>query len=165
MKRLLLFISTLLCVNVLLAEVAVGSVFTVNEIKYQVTNQIGVKEVAVIQGTSVTSSGVLVIPEAVTYEGVIYSVTSIGVGAFQYRTDLTSVIIPNSVTKIGKYAFSGCTNLTSVTIGSGIQTIDSYAFNKCSNLTTVTCYATNAPSIITSNTFKNTLDNNTETIL
>lgn len=161
MKRLLLFISTLLCVNVLLAEVAVGSIFAVNEIKYQVTNQIGVKKVAVIQGAGVTSSGVLVIPEAVTYEGAIYSVTSIEKYAFSGRTDLTSVIIPNSVTIIKQFAFSGCTNLTSVTIGSGIQTIEKYAFNKCSNLTTVTCYATNAPSIITSNTFLNTPSNKT----
>ncbi len=156
MKRTLFFICTLLCVNVLLAEVGVGSVFTVNEIKYKVTNQVGVKEVAVIQGAGVTSSGVLVIPEAVTYEGAIYSVTSIESYAFQYRTDLTSVIIPNSVTIIKQFAFANCTSLTSVTIGSGIQTIEKYAFNKCSNLTTVTCYATNAPSIITSNTFLNT---------
>lgn len=144
-----------------MAEVGVGNIFTVNEIKYKVTNQVGVKEVAVVQGAGVTSSGVLVIPEAVTYEGAIYSVTSIESYAFQYRTDLTSVIIPNSVTIIKQFAFANCTSLTSVTIGSGIQTIEKYAFNKCSNLTTVTCYATNAPSIITSNTFLNTPSNKT----
>ncbi len=161
MKKILFFVCTLLCVNVLLAEVGVGNIFTVNEIKYKVTNQVGVKEVAVVQGAGVTSSGVLVIPEAVTYEGAIYSVTSIESYAFQYRTDLTSVIIPNSVTIIKQFAFANCTSLTSVTIGSGIQTIEKYAFNKCSNLTTVTCYATNAPSIITSNTFLNTPSNKT----
>ena len=162
MKRTLFFICTLLCVNVLLAEVGVGSVFTVNGISYEVTTQIGVKEVEVTQATTgFTASGVLVIPEAVTYEGVIYSVTSIGKYAFDSKTEITSVIIPNSVTIIKQFAFSKCTNLTSVTIGSGIQTIEKYAFNRCTNLTSVTCYATNAPSIITGNTFASTPSNKT----
>lgn len=45
------------------------------------------------------------------------SVTSIGVGAFQYCRGLTSLTIPSSVTSIGDYAFSGCSGLTSVTVG------------------------------------------------
>ena len=44
------------------------------------------------------------------------SVTSIGDGAFDYCTSLTSVTIPNSVTSIGDDAFYSCTNLTSITI-------------------------------------------------
>ena len=45
-------------------------------------------------------SGEIVIPESVEHEGTAYSVTSIGNGAFQYCTGLTSVTIPNSVTSI-----------------------------------------------------------------
>jgi hypothetical protein len=41
------------------------------------------------------------------------SVTSIGVGAFEF-SDLTSVTIGNSITSIGNYAFYGCTGLTEV---------------------------------------------------
>lgn len=55
----------------------------------------------------------VIIPESVTYtyNGVTYSVTSIGSGAFQDYRSLEYITIPNSVTSIGDYAFSGCTRL------------------------------------------------------
>lgn len=50
-------------------------------------------------------SGNVVIPESVTYNGMTYSVKSIGHDAFRECSRLTSVIIPNSITTIGEYAF------------------------------------------------------------
>lgn len=41
---------------------------------------------------------------------------SIGYGAFQSKTQLKSITIPDTVKFIGGYAFSGCTKLTSITI-------------------------------------------------
>ena len=61
-------------------------------------------------------SGSVVIPEKFTYEGVEYSVTSIGISAFSFCTGLTSLTIPNSVTSIENGAFFGCSGLTSVHI-------------------------------------------------
>ena len=53
-------------------------------------------------------SGDIVIPETVNYEGISYSVTSIGSGTFFNCYELTSITIPNSVTSIGYRAFTGC---------------------------------------------------------
>jgi hypothetical protein len=65
------------------------------------------------------------------------SVTSIGYAAFYYCTSLTNVTIPNSVTSIGYAAFSSCTSLTSVTIPNSVTSIGSDAFNYCTRLTGV----------------------------
>ena len=45
-------------------------------------------------------SGDVVIPETVTYNGITYSVTSLGEGCFCYCSSLTAITIPNSVTSI-----------------------------------------------------------------
>ena len=55
-------------------------------------------------------------------------VTSIGYKAFENRTSLTSVTIPDSLTDIGFQAFHNCTSLKSVTIPASVTTIDNYAF-------------------------------------
>ena len=88
----------------------------------------------------------VIIPEAVTYNGITYSVTTIGGYAFynynyNYNYNcisLTSVTIPNSVTSIGDYAFEGCTGLTSVTIPNSVTTIGTDAFYGCTGLTSIT---------------------------
>ena len=74
------------------------------------------------------------IPASVTYNEVVYSVTSIGDYAFNRCTDLTSVTIPNSVTSIGSWAFGGCSGLTSVTIPNSVTSIGDRAFEGCSSL-------------------------------
>ena len=83
-------------------------------------------------------SGMIVIPESITFKNSIYSVTSIGVNAFYECSSLTSVTIPTSVTSIGKRAFLSCSNLTSVTISNSVTSIGSGAFYGCSSLTSVT---------------------------
>ena len=83
-------------------------------------------------------SGYVTIPEKFTYEGVEYSVTSIGNYAFWECTGLTSLTIPNSVTTIGIEAFLDCTGLTSLTIPNSVTSIGSYVFASCSRLTSIT---------------------------
>ncbi len=101
------------------------------------------------------------IPATVTYNGITYTVTSIGdyafygctgltevtilntvtsIGdrAFEYCTSLTSVTIPTSITSIGWHAFYGCTGLTSITIPNSITSIGWYAFYGCTGLTSIT---------------------------
>ena len=83
-----------------------------------------------ISGTTATVTygekeylGDIVIPESITFENSIYSVTSIGADAFNDCTYLTSVTLPNSVTSIGNQAFNCCTYPTSVTIPNSVTTV------------------------------------------
>ncbi len=66
----------------------------------------------------------VVIPESVTYNGITYSVTSIGNEAFR-QCGLTSITIPNSVTSIGEWAFIWCGGLTSIIVEEGNACYDS----------------------------------------
>lgn len=83
-------------------------------------------------------SGSVIIPSIITYNGVTYSVSSIGDSAFENCTGLTSVTIPNSVATIGEYAFEYCTGLLSVTIPNSVAEIGNGAFKGCIGLTSVT---------------------------
>lgn len=80
----------------------------------------------------------LTIPSTVDYNGITYSVTSIGALAFiQKENDpktIKSVAIPNSVTSIGSNAFKGCSGLTSVFIPSSVTFIYRDVFEGCSRL-------------------------------
>ena len=89
---------------------------------------------SVISGDDANYFGDLVIPTHVTYDGTIYSVTSIEKDAFLRNSAIISVKIPNSVTSIGESAFEACTGLTSITIPNSVTEIGSAAFEGCTNL-------------------------------
>lgn len=76
-------------------------------------------------------SGIVVIPEEVTYNSTTYKVTSINYGAFRDSKDLTSISIPNSVTTIWDDAFQGCTSLVSVNIPNSVTTMGGGVFQNC----------------------------------
>ena len=78
---------------------------------------------------STAAKGKIIIPN---------SVTSIGDGAFDDCTSITSITIGNSVTSIGKWAFNGCTSLTSITIPNSVTRIGYSAFDGCSSITSIT---------------------------
>lgn len=88
-------------------------------------------------------TGSMTIPSTVSYNGITYSVTSIGDAAFIGCSDLTSVTIPNSVTSIGGSAFKDCTGLPSITIHESVTFIGHSAFFRCTNLSTLNYNAMN----------------------
>ena len=90
-------------------------------------------------------TGSVTIPETIKHQGVTYSVTEIGLMAFNNCTGLTSVTIPKSVKAIGNHAFAECSSLTSITMPNGVTSIGDDAFKNCSGLTEVTI-----PSSVTS---------------
>jgi hypothetical protein len=61
-------------------------------------------------------SGIVNIPETVTFMNRTRKVTSIRSFTFYYSRDITSITIPSSVTFIGKSSFEKCSKLTSVHI-------------------------------------------------
>ncbi len=83
-------------------------------------------------------SGDVIIPETVSYNGTVYSVTAIGSFTFDNCTELTSVTIPESVTAIDMYAFWGCSGLTEITIPNSVTAIGLCTFYRCTGLTSVT---------------------------
>lgn len=78
--------------------------------------------------------GDIVIPSTVKYDGINYTVNSIGPGAFSYCNNLQSVVIPTSVREIGASAFSYCKNLQSIVVPSSVTGIGSSAFQGCTAL-------------------------------
>ena len=93
MKKIIFFLCTLLCLNVLFAQ----TTFTIGDLTYEVT---GTNEVEV-HDCDISGIGEIEIPSIVNN----YSVTSIGESAFKDCSSLTSVTIPNSVTFIESGAF------------------------------------------------------------
>ena len=87
----------------------------------------------IVTGIGTCTDANLVIPN--TYDGLL--VKEIGKDAFEYCSNLISVVIGDSVEMIGNYAFGHCYNLLSIVIGDSVQTIDMFAFQACYKLVEV----------------------------
>jgi len=82
-----------------------------------------------------TTVGTITIPSTVSYDGVTYTVTSLGNGAFVMCTKLTGVSLPSTLVTIKDSAFYQCTSLTSMVIPEGVTTIGQCLLYKCTSLT------------------------------
>ena len=102
--------------------------FAVDGIYYNITSSADLTVSVTYRGSYSSSysneySGVVVIPDSVTYKGKTYSVTSIRDEAFYGCSGLTSITIPKSVTSIGNYAFEYCNFLREVVLEDGGYTL------------------------------------------
>ncbi len=82
----------------------------------------------------VGAGGVVTIPS--TLDG--YLVYEIGACTFMNRTDITSVVLPDTLGWIGDGAFAGCTGLNAMPTSASLVQIGAYAFYACDGLTSVT---------------------------
>lgn len=132
------FISLLVALSITLTFLPMGAVaatkITKGNLKYIVN----------ADGKSVTVSGTsgkptqLNIESSISDNGTNYTVTKIGMWAFNKCNSLTEVTIPNTVIEIDYQAFYYCPNLKKVTIHEGVKTIGQTAFIGCTQLTSIT---------------------------
>lgn len=107
--------------------------FVVKNIYY---NIISPNEVAVTRSES-EYSGIVRIPEQVTYGNNSYAVTEVEQSAFAVFTKLTEVVLPNTIKKIGDNAFASCFSLKKFNIPNSVEYIGASAFNHCEALDTI----------------------------
>ena len=132
LKSMLMTIAVLLCSTTVSAHN-----FEVDGIYYNITSNEDLTVEVTYKGSS-NYSGSVEIPEYVVYNNCTYSVTSVGKGAFEDCSGLTSITIPNSVTSIGEAAFYNCSGLTSITIPNSVTSIGGTAFYNCLGFTSIT---------------------------
>ena len=96
-------------------------------------------ELSLYEASLVTSlKNISIANDIVSFDELKYfeNLSDIGT-AFQSRTNLSSIALPNSVTAIGTKAFYGCKALTSIQLPDSLESIGEYAFQNCSALTSI----------------------------
>ncbi len=127
-RMLAMMLFSMIVFNVSAHDIAVANADGVT-IYYNYTNNGKELEVAKSPGYY---KGNVVIPDEVTYMNITRKVTGIGVYAFEYCSDLTSITIPSNVTNIGFFAFYFCDGLKKVIVKDiaawcGINFSDNYS--------------------------------------
>lgn len=95
----------------------------------------------------------LVLPETVEYNGVTYTVTSIGKGAFARKNGLNSIVIPNTVVLIAESAFASNWGLASIEIPASVVEIGTRAFEWAGNIAEVKFAANSQLKILGTSAF------------
>ena len=101
MKKIFLLITLLLCIHTAWGEVEIDGIF------YELctaNNTATVTYEGMNPGEYDEYTGNIVIPEKVTVDGTVYSVTSLGDWCFYYCMSLTSITIPSSVTSSSHFS-------------------------------------------------------------
>ena len=128
-------LTTLLLVAMTTAT-ALAYDFEVDNVYYKILTDSTV-EVTYNNGNNNSYSGQVSIPETVTNDGAVYTVTRIGGSAFYKNYNLTAVELPNTITRIGADAFYDCRSLKTINIPNSVTYISDRAFYYCMGLTRI----------------------------
>lgn len=121
------FLSLTLCIILAVAVLPVAQAAEYGDFEYQ-ANSVGTY---VITGYNNYKNDYVAIPD--TINGI--KVTAVGKGAFQNKSNITTVKFPETLTAIASSAFYGCKNLSSVILSDSVTSIGSKAFSMCTSLT------------------------------
>lgn len=81
--------------------------------------------------------GKYTIPEFIQDSGVTYTVTEIGLSAFESCRDVTAVTLPPSIKEISERGFA-YTGITTITLPDGLEKVGNSAFGGCKSLSSIT---------------------------
>ena len=82
-------------------------------------------------------SGTVTVPQALSYNGTGYSVTTIDEFAFRECSGLMGVVLPSGLDSIGRYAFMNCARLTEIEIPNTVSKMGNAVFQGCSNVKSI----------------------------
>ena len=144
MNRVAIFLLLIFCISIAQAkDVLIDGIYYAlypDELKATVVND-GNKSDDNGSGYEISE---LLIPETIVYEGITYTVKSIGDYAFCNTKCLKSITLSDSITKIGMRAFAQCDSLQSITIPKNVVMVGSYAFEASYALQTIDVDAENS---------------------
>lgn len=78
----------------------------------------------------------IVIPDSVSHEGVVYTVTSIPDNGFKYSA-ASRITLPNTIESIGASAFEECDNIAEFTIPESVKSLGPDVIGNCDSLVKV----------------------------
>lgn len=117
---------------------AVKDTFSIGDLTFTVLTEDGNSGTVSVKATSTEITGKVIIPESVSNNGIVYTVTEIADQAFWKCSAMTSVKIPESITYVGSLGFKECTSLDSLVFPNDDMKFSYwYVCQGCTNLTYV----------------------------
>ena len=117
---------------------AVKDSFSIGDLTFTVLTEDGNSGTVSVKAASTEISGKVIIPESVSNNGIVYTVTEIADQAFWKCSAMTSVKIPESITYVGSLGFKECTSLDSLVFPNDDMKFSYwYVCQGCTNLTYV----------------------------